>query len=605
MPPFDPTKEYTPEELAILFPEIAKQEQQEQQHNLFFDSSKHYTPEELKMLKDTPFAGRGLETYSKSKAEKRLKETPTMSEKIASNKAFNKRMLAERGESGIGEHVWNNVKKRWEKIKSIPDYIDFAMKNPDTPAGEKIITDIAGWTAGGGFAAGAGGIAKSAIKGAATDGSTTLGMNIGGRGARQRAAKGDTQFIHTLTKAKQREKRGGTRDEIYDATGWWKNADNQWRFEIDDSSMRIKVGAKEDPVPITTSTRPESKFDVGKSHHLDAKFMHGQSFKLNEVINHPELFETYPFLNNIIVKFSDRELLGHASVSDLGIRIGTKVDDTFLRQGEIDSGLYHTLSEFKYKEIIAHEVQHIIQKEEGFSRGGSPESFLKGIKKTRETLLEQGEDVVTGINRQSAIARLRILQNLKKKGFNSEDMLNSRVGVQDLAHHHVLHMPNGKKFLAEDLGVTNAQLLQSGDIHAVANVKKRTWDEDIMKRVVQGLKHETKDTDKTMQQYFLLAGEVEARQTGMDVNLKMWERQRMRPWERPQTTSKHDPFYKEKEWQEPANEFTIPGSKSPEEKQIHFEKDYEGGAHKVETPQRDVIKMLDKLKFGNKDLPKA
>ena len=35
---------------------------------------------------------------------------------------------------------------------------------------------------------------------------------------------------------------GGSVGEIYRETGWFRGADGQWRFEIDDSSMRYYKG---------------------------------------------------------------------------------------------------------------------------------------------------------------------------------------------------------------------------------------------------------------------------------------------------------------------------------------------------------------------------
>ena len=45
-----------------------------------------------------------------------------------------------------------------------------------------------------------------------------------------------------LAEARDLEVNGYTPGEIYRETGWFRGADGQWRFEIDDSSMRYYKG---------------------------------------------------------------------------------------------------------------------------------------------------------------------------------------------------------------------------------------------------------------------------------------------------------------------------------------------------------------------------
>jgi len=124
------------------------------------------------------------------------------------------------------------------------------------------------------------------------------------------------------------------RDEIYKKTGWtYSPFDNRWRFEIDDSKMKLK--------PL--------KF--GK-----------KNLKLQDVISHQKLFNSYPELKQLPV-MDDFDVLGYggAAYGDRGIIIdlGELDDDTF-------------------KSYLIHEIQHAIQDIEGFARGGSPGEFMVG-----------------------------------------------------------------------------------------------------------------------------------------------------------------------------------------------------------------------------------
>tara|TARA_R110000751_G_scaffold44623_1_gene101995 strand:+ start:29 stop:937 length:909 start_codon:yes stop_codon:yes gene_type:complete len=288
------------------------------------------------------------------------------------------------------------------------------------------------------------------------------------------------------------------------------------------------------------------------------------------------------------VRFTDDLPIHSANVNPKTgiINIGTKAPEKYLTKREIASGAYSILSTKEYKNILAHEIQHLIQKKEGFSGGGSALSFMKELKNTKRKLITQGERSIGGFNKQSAIARLRIIQQLKEKGYNQEDMVGSRFASKEIGNQHNVLVIGGQKFVAKDLGVTNKQLAQSGNMVAMGNVKARTWDEGTMKRAVQGLKHETTDAKKAMMNYLYIAGEVEARQVGDDVALTMAQRRSMRPWERSQTTDKHDDVYGGN------------NRKIPEDQQIHFEKDFEGGSRSVEKPQSELVEYLNQLKFG-------
>ena len=68
-----------------------------------------------------------------------------------------------------------------------------------------------------------------------------------------------------LKKAQDLAGQGVDRDKIWNNTGWYQGGDDKWRYEIDDSAMSIN------PIRKTRSGLP-----------------------LNEVVEHSELFESYP-----------------------------------------------------------------------------------------------------------------------------------------------------------------------------------------------------------------------------------------------------------------------------------------------------------------------
>jgi hypothetical protein len=120
-------------------------------------------------------------------------------------------------------------------------------------------------------------------------------------------------------------------DDVWEATGWFKDQDKKWRYEIPDDKAALKERAMDD---------------------LDAGFHK----PLGDILEHPELFKAYPHLKDI--KVHNRPTEG-AHGTFFGDNIGLRMD----RTGK------DVLS------TLLHEVQHGVQQKEGFARGGSPSTF--------------------------------------------------------------------------------------------------------------------------------------------------------------------------------------------------------------------------------------
>lgn len=140
-----------------------------------------------------------------------------------------------------------------------------------------------------------------------------------------------------LNKLKQAEKLaelGHSADDIRDMTGWFKGADDKWRFEIDDSK------AYYDP------PGPDETFVNSKGlKHLPT----------DNILSHPELFKAYPDLAEMRAYLMPRKegspVAGYSDKSDF-----IALSDNF---GPEDG-----------KRSILHELQHAVQRREGFARGG-------------------------------------------------------------------------------------------------------------------------------------------------------------------------------------------------------------------------------------------
>ena len=190
--------------------------------------------------------------------------------------------------------------------------------------------------------------------------------------------------MQNLAIAKEMEEAGKDAQEIRLATGWEKGDDGFWRYELDDSKIKISdhyypeqyfynkyprlkeledklvknIGAYDDfteeekkdydyySEQLSKLIRSHINFEGGKETWTEPA-------SLDDVIYAPELFKAYPQLSKIkfIVKDLESGLMGQYD--------GTTI----------------TLDAHAPKSTLLHEIQHAIQDIEGFAKGGTSEQF--------------------------------------------------------------------------------------------------------------------------------------------------------------------------------------------------------------------------------------
>ena len=138
-----------------------------------------------------------------------------------------------------------------------------------------------------------------------------------------------TANLDALKVAEEMAVKGASREEIWDATGWFKTRDGKWRFEIKDAESKIKE-------------LPDAAF--------------GEK-TLGEVLDHPELFAAYPEAESIRVVRSPKEAYilqgaeGSYSHSGGTINLAEEAADP--------------------RSILMHEAQHFVQRKENMSPGAN------------------------------------------------------------------------------------------------------------------------------------------------------------------------------------------------------------------------------------------
>lgn len=150
-------------------------------------------------------------------------------------------------------------------------------------------------------------------------------------------------------------KEAGVADrEIHAQTGWtFGFPDGRPRFEIDDSAAK------------------------GQFTHLPPS----ADRLAEQAISHPSLYQAYPELSEI-------SQLGLKEAKEAGSFAPTYIDDAY-RGGSL---LAKAPDETGLKSVGLHELQHAVQQQEGFAKGGSPQNFtnkkippkLKGVAFSRD-----------------------------------------------------------------------------------------------------------------------------------------------------------------------------------------------------------------------------
>ena len=136
-----------------------------------------------------------------------------------------------------------------------------------------------------------------------------------------RSALGIAKFIHNNST----ETLENTNRKSIEETGWFKDKNGDWKFEIDDSKATVDLTNVKDNV----------------------------EYSLKDILKHKELFEAYPELNDVKVKF-------------VKMFYGTGEFVPEKKLIKIEKSRLNANKKNTIKATLLHEIQHLIQVTEGF-----------------------------------------------------------------------------------------------------------------------------------------------------------------------------------------------------------------------------------------------
>lgn len=218
-----------------------------------------------------------------------------------------------------------------------------------------------------------------------------------------------------LAKAEKMAAEGSSRDDIWNSTGWFQGADNQWRFEIPDNKSFFRALPMPDRPPGDT---------VGRQ------------------LIHDQLYAAYP------------------EAADIGLRwMNTKETRPGQVKGLYSEGQIDLFGSRDASSTLLHELQHDIQRREGFAPGGNTFALKPGTPAWeiyKERLAAMSKPLPVEVFQKAA--GFDTLEDAKKAYPGYLKQLKKKDGMADKA--------------AQEYAVQNAYLRNAGEVEA-RNVQKR------------------------------------------------------------------------------------------------------------------------------------
>lgn len=334
----------------------------------------------------------------------------------------------------------------------------------------------------------------------------------GGTRASMAGQKAKTASSKNLALAEAMEEDGASREEIWRKTGWIRGADGQWRFEVDDSKAEFRPNGdarllgepryrrleeltdkwgdsfEKGGEPLTEAE--EAEMEALQEEYSDRVWE--KKYELQDFLKHDELYEAYPLLRHTTLRF---EKLDPGVKGKFDKRNGSIIlSDSLFGKGP---------------ETLLHEIQHIIQKYEGFQGGTSPEYWARrdyeSGDRLQERLQREYSDILNGLTKeeQNDYIRYQEIDGELERLFYSEKLGDTeKYDRMDAEHDRLYEKLYPKEWFGKLLDLKR-QMEKPGEVY--------------------------------LGQYINSAGEIEARETAGRRKLTAEERQNKMPdlgWDR-------------------------------------------------------------------------
>lgn len=253
---------------------------------------------------------------------------------------------------------------------------------------------------------------------------------INGEGGRRFSYAGElarTADKETLERAKQMLEGGASAEDIFRETGWFKGADGQWRFEIDDSKMEFRRDGdvrlmEEAPYRRMQelSDKWAASFEKGGEELTEAESTElealqdqyvdrvwEEKYELQDFMKHDELYRAYPKLRHLSLIFRPM------SIEESGYY--SAKEGAIVLNGDMIGVPENTL---------IHEIQHVIQRMEGFARGASPKYWNDRMEDGFSKKNAAGEEMLPNELYKNTAGEIEARDVAERRGLSAEERRN-------------------------------------------------------------------------------------------------------------------------------------------------------------------------------------
>lgn len=225
-----------------------------------------------------------------------------------------------------------------------------------------------------------------------------------------------------LAQAEKMAAGGASRDDIWNATGWFKGADDKWRFEIPDDKSFYRS--------LPTPDRPPGD-TVGRQ------------------LIHEALFSAYPEFRDIgLMQTGGRDRFGLKGTFSADFDNPAVMADAQINLHGMDKG-----------STVLHELQHAAQTVEGFATGGNQVGLVKGTP-AWDIYLDVLDKVRTPLTREQFKAQIGEFPDYPYEQYIKEHKANLKANGAQLDR------------MAQETAVEQAYKRSAGEVEA-RNVQAR------------------------------------------------------------------------------------------------------------------------------------
>lgn len=231
----------------------------------------------------------------------------------------------------------------------------------------------------------------------------------------------------TLERAKQMLEGGASAEDIFRETGWFKGADGQWRFEIDDSNMEFRRDGdarlmEEAPYRRMQelSDKWAASFEKGGEELTEAESTElealqdqyvdrvwEEKYELQDFLKHDELYRAYPKLRHLSLIFRPMSIeeSGYYSAKEGAIVLNSDMIGV-------------------PENTLIHEIQHVIQRMEGFARGASPKYWNDRMEDGFAKKNAAGEEMLPNELYKNTAGEIEARDVAERRGLSAEERRN-------------------------------------------------------------------------------------------------------------------------------------------------------------------------------------